>query len=324
MTKSTTSAPHDAVFKKIMSYPEMARDFLAIHLPDTLRQMCDLSTLRLESTTFIEKDLRAYYSDVLWSLKTNEGEGYIYCVIEHQSTAVPHMAFRLMRYATAAMQHHLDAGHKRLPVVIPMLFYHGEQSPYPYSLNWLDEFDDPHLARQLYTEAFPLVDITVVPDDEIMQHRRIALLELMQKHIRDRDLMGLVDRLVALLVTGIANDSQLQTLFNYLVQYGDASRFSDFIREVAERSPYNKERLMTIAERLREEGHKNGLQKGLQKGLQEGLQQGRQEGMQQGVQKGTREEALRIARMMLEKGIERDMVLTITGMSVDEVMASHH
>lgn len=81
---------------------------------------------------------------------------------------------------------------------------------------------------------------------------------------------------------------------------------------------------MTIAERLREEGHNNGLQKGLQKGLQEGLQQGRQEGMQQGVQKGTREEALRIARMMLEKGIERDMVLTITGMSVDEVMASHH
>ena len=77
---------------------------------------------------------------------------------------------------------------------------------------------------------------------------------------------------------------------------------------------------MTIAERLREEGHKHGLQKG----LQEGLQQGRQEGMQQGVQKGTREEALRIARMMLEKGIERDMVLTITGMSVDEVMASHH
>lgn len=230
MTTSTTSAPHDAVFKKIMSYPEMARDFLAIHLPDTLRQMCDLSTLRL------------------------------------------------------------------------------------------DEFDDPHLARQLYTEAFPLVDITVVPDDEIMQHRRIALLELMQKHIRDRDLMGLVDRLVALLVTGIANDSQLQTLFNYLVQYGDASRFSDFIREVAERSPYHKERLMTIAERLREEGHKHGLQKGLQKGLQEG----RQEGMQQGVQKGTREEALRIARMMLEKGIERDMVLTITGMSVDEVMASHH
>ncbi len=302
MAKSTTSIPHDAVFKKIMSYHEMARDFLDIHLPIALREICDLQTLKLESTSFIEQDLRAYYSDVVWSLKNREGQGYIYCVIEHQSTAVPHMAFRLMRYATAAMQHHLDAGNKTLPLVIPMLFYHGQQSPYPWSLNWLDEFENPQLARQLYSEAFPLVDITVIPDDEIAQHRGVALLELMQKHIRDRDLMGLVDRLVSLLVTSTANDSQLQTLFNYLIRYGDVSRVSEFIREVAERSPHHKEKLMTIAERLRQEGHQNGLQEGIQQGLE------------QGVQKGTQEEALRIAHIMLEQGIDRDLVQLITGL----------
>lgn len=306
MAKSTTSTPHDAVFKKLMTCPDIAQDFLTIHLPESLYKLCDLTTLKLESTTFIEDDLRTYYSDVLWSLKTREGEGYIYCVIEHQSTAVPHMAFRLMRYATAAMQHHLDSGNKTLPLVIPMLFYHGEQSPYPFSLNWLDEFDDPQQARQLYTEAFPLIDITVISDDEIMQHKRIALLELMQKHIRDRDLMGLVDRLVTLLITGTTNDSQLHTLFNYLVQYGDAPRFSDFIHDVARRVPHHKEKLMTIAERLRQEGHHTGLQKGLQEGLQ----------------KGTKEEALRIARMMLKSGIECDKVLVITGLSLDEIMAN--
>ncbi|MBW6055079.1 Rpn family recombination-promoting nuclease/putative transposase [Escherichia coli] len=48
----------------------------------------------------------------------------------------------------------LDKGYDRVPLVVPLLFYHGETSPYPYSLNWLDEFDDPQLARQLYTEAF--------------------------------------------------------------------------------------------------------------------------------------------------------------------------
>ncbi|POT31516.1 Rpn family recombination-promoting nuclease/putative transposase [Citrobacter braakii] len=304
MAKSATSTPHDAVFKKIISYPEMARDFLEIHLPVALREICDLQTLKLEPTSFIEKDLRAYYSDVLWSLKTREGEGYIYCVIEHQSTAVQHMAFRLMRYATAAMQYHLDAGYRTLPLVIPMLFYHEQQSPYPWSLNWLDEFDYPQLARKLYSEAFPLVDITVVSDDEIMQHRRIALLELMQKHIRDRDLMGLVDSLVALLVTRTVNDSQLQTLFNYLLQRGEASHVSEFIREIAGRSPHNKEKLMTIAEKLRQEGHHNGLQ--------------------EGWLKGTREEALRIARMMLERGIDHETVLTITGFSADDVTEHHH
>ncbi len=52
------------------------------------------------------------------------------------------------------MQRHLDKGYDRVPLVVPLLFYHGETSPYPYSLNWLDEFDDPQLARQLYTELF--------------------------------------------------------------------------------------------------------------------------------------------------------------------------
>lgn len=82
-------------------------------------------------------------------------------------------------------------------------FYHGVDSPYPYSLCWLDEFDDPETARQLYGAAFPLVDITVVSDDEVMQHRRMALLELVQKHIRERDLMVLVDNPLLCWLSGI-------------------------------------------------------------------------------------------------------------------------
>ncbi|HED2318925.1 TPA: Rpn family recombination-promoting nuclease/putative transposase [Citrobacter freundii] len=289
MTKMTTSTPHDAVFKQFLYHPETARDFLDIYLPSTLRELCDLQTLKLESGSFIEDSLRASYSDVLWSLKTNEGDGYIYVVIEHQSSPDAHMAFRLMRYAMAAMQRHLDAGHKTLPLVIPMLFYHGALSPYPFSLCWLDEFDDPIVARQLYSATFPLVDITVIPDDEIMQHRRIALLELMQKHIRKRDLMGLVEQLVSLLATGYANDSQLKTLFNYMMQFGNTPHVDKFIREVAQRVPQQKESLMTIAEVLQQEAKQ--------------------------------QEALRIAQMMLANGISHEIILKITGLSAKDLLA---
>ena len=299
MTTPTTSTPHDAVFKTFLHHPETARDFLEIHLPADLQTLCDLNTLKLESESFIEADLRTRYSDVLWSVHTHDGEGYVYVVIEHQSSADPHMAFRLLRYAIAAMQRHLDAGHKELPIVIPMLFYHGCRSPYPYSLCCLDAFTDPVTARQLYASAFPLVDITVVPDDEIMAHRRMALLELMQKHIRQRDLMGLVDQLATLLLTGCANDTQLQAMFNYILQSGDESRFNEFIQEMAQRIPQHKEKLMTIAERLRLDG------------------------LQEGLQRGKREAALRIAQTMLEQGIDRNMVLLVTGLSEEELTASH-
>ncbi|UNM01736.1 Rpn family recombination-promoting nuclease/putative transposase [Citrobacter freundii] len=304
MKKSPTSTPHDALFKTFLKYPETARDFIEIHLPSTLRTLCDFSTLKLQPTSFIEDNLRTYYSDVLWSMKTSEGHGYIYVVIEHQSRPDVHMAFRLMRYAIAAMQSHLDAGHNTLPLVVPMLFYHGIDTPYPFSLCWLDEFDNPTLARQLYLSAFPLVDITVVPDEEIMQHRRIALLELIQKHIRQRDLMGLVDKLAALLVTGSANDSQLKALFNYLlIQHGHKPRFGRFMRKLAQRVPEHKESTMNIVEKIRRAGQRKGMREGMQKGLVE----------------GRREEALRIAHSMLDDGLPRAVIVRITGLSEDDV-----
>lgn len=131
MHSPSTPTPHDAVFRHILSQAETARDFLAIHLPEKLRALCDLSSLRLESGSFVEEDLRLSYADLLWSVKTASGAGYIYVLIEHQSSPDRHMAFRLMRYAIAAMQRHLDKGHRELPLVIPMLFYHGRISPYP-------------------------------------------------------------------------------------------------------------------------------------------------------------------------------------------------
>ncbi|HAU4329218.1 Rpn family recombination-promoting nuclease/putative transposase [Citrobacter freundii] len=307
MKKSSTSTPHDALFKTFLKYPETARDFIEIHLPSRLRTLCDLTTLELKPASFIEENLRAYYSDVLWSMKTSEGDGYIYVVIEHQSSPDIHMAFRLMRYAIAAMQSHLDAG------LVPMLFYHGIDTPYPFSLCWLDEFDNPALAHQLYLSAFPLVDITVVPDDDIMQHRRVALLELMQKHIRRRDLMGLADKVASLLTTGTTNDSQLKALFNYLlIQHGHKPRFSRFMRKLAQQVPGYKESTMNIVEKIRRAGQRKGLREGMQRGLEKGLAEGR------------REEALRIAGSMLEDGLPRELIVRITGLSEDDVKSLRH
>ena len=128
-----------------------------------------------------------------------------------------------VRYAVAAMQRHLEAGHKRLPLVIPILFYAGRRTPSPYSTRWLDEFDDPLLADRLYSHSFPLVDVTTIPDDEIMQHRSMAAVTLLQKHIRQRDLAELMDRLVSILMAGDHSSSQVISLINYIVQVGEGS-----------------------------------------------------------------------------------------------------
>ncbi|BDO63427.1 hypothetical protein TUM1887_47720 (plasmid) [Escherichia coli] len=275
--------------------------------------MCDLSTLKLESCTFVEPDLHQYASDILWSVKTTDGyDGYIYVLIEHQSKDDKFIAFRQLRYAIAAMQRHLEQ-HKRLPLVIPVLFYHGERSPYPYTTDWLDCFDNPALATKIYTKPFPLVDITVVDDDEIMNHRRMAALTLLMKHIRHRDMMELLDRLPQVMVD--ISDEQVRVLVHYIVNAGD-SVLPEFMRALAERLPQHEDTFMTIAERLE--------QKGIQKGLQQGRMEGMQQGIQQGRMEGRMEEKIDIARQLQKTGMPSAQICQITGLSEAELKKIAH
>jgi len=316
MKKKNTPTPHDATFRQFLTQPNVARDFMQLHLPAELRAICDLSTLKLESGSFVEDDLRQYFSDVLYSLKTTAGDGYIHVLIEHQSTPDRHMAFRLIRYAVAAMQRHLEAGHKKLPLVIPVLFYTGKRSPYPYSTRWLDEFNDPAQAERLYGGAFPLVDVTVIPDDEIMTHRSMAALTLLQKHIHQRDIATLTDRLATLLMADYLSSPQVTALIHYLLQAGESADYEAFVRELAQRVPQHGDALMTIAQQLEQKGLEKGIQLGEQRGIEKGLQPGEERGIEKGK--------LEVARTMLQNGLDHDTVMKMTGLSADDLAQIRH
>lgn len=141
----------------------------------------------------------------------------------------------------------------------------------------------------------------MVPDDEIVQHRRVALLELIQKHIRQRNMMGLIDQLVALLVTECANDSQITALLNYILLAGDEASFKEFISELTRRMPQHRERIMTIAERI----HNAGWLLGREEGRIEGKEEGEQ----------------RLLRLFLQNGADPEWIQKITGHSSEQIQA---
>ncbi|MBH3336942.1 Rpn family recombination-promoting nuclease/putative transposase, partial [Serratia marcescens] len=207
---------------------------------------------------------------------------------------------------------------------IPVLFYTGKRSPYPYSTNWLQEFDDPTLAGKLYTGDFPLVDVTVIPDEEIMGHRSMAALTLLQKHIRQRDLAELTDRLSAILLTGYLSSPQVISLIHYIIQAGESANAEAFVRELALRVPQHEEELMTIAQQLEQKGIEKGIEQGIQKGIEQGIQKGIQLGEQRGIEKGEREASLKIARTMLANGLDRDAVMKMTGLTADDLAQIRH
>ncbi|WGL93763.1 Rpn family recombination-promoting nuclease/putative transposase [Arsenophonus nasoniae] len=291
MSKKFTPTPHDTLFKQFLSEKETAKEFFEIWLPDEIKSVCNLETIRAESSSFIDEEMKNYQSDILYSVNTKKGKGYLYLLIEHQSTPDKLIAWRLMRYSMAAMQKHLEAGHKKLPLVYPILFYAGEKSPHPHSTYWLDCFNDSELAEKIYTKPFKQVDVTTLDDGEIMKHRRIALLELVQKHIRQRDMSELLHEIAKLLSYDYYTEKQAVTMMNYLIQEGNAKNPIEFVTDIAKTSVKHKEALMTIAQQIEKIG----------------------------VQKGEKQATLKLAKQFLVNGVDRNTVKLSTGLSEKEL-----
>ncbi len=218
------------------------------------------------------------------------------------------MAWRLMHYAMSAMAAHLKKGHAELPLVAPLLFYHGEVRPYPYSNRWLDCFTLPEQAARLYHQAFPLVDVSALSDEEILTHKGVALMELVQKHIRCRDMQEWLLQLVELLNAGYNTTEQRNVVLRYILLNGHTLDLSQFVHQLIEQSPEHETMLMTIAEQLE------------QKGLERGIELGREEGIELGREKGKVE----TARALLRHGVSLDIIVTSTGLSRDRIEALKH
>lgn len=77
---------------------------------------------------------------------------------------------------------------------------------------------------------------------------------------------------------------------------------------------------MTIAQRLEQKG----LEKGLEKGIEKGIQLGEQRGLEKGRSEGEREATLKIARTMLQNGIDRNTVMAMTGLTEEDLQRITH
>ncbi|WP_133622210.1 hypothetical protein [Erwinia sp. LJJL01] len=69
---------------------------------------------------------------------------------------------------------------------------------------------------------------------------------------------------------------------------------------------------MTIAEQLEQKGLEQGLKKGFKKGLEQGLETGRQEGKRE------------VARNLILKGMEMQLVKELTGLSDHDLAQISH
>ncbi len=88
----------------------------------------------------------------------------------------------------------------------------------------------------------------------------------------------------------------------YIVERGNTSDATQFLHQIAEKADDYREVVMTIAEQLRREGEQK-------------------KGIQIGEQNGEKKASMKIARQMLESGMDRQSVMKFTGLTDTEMRA---
>ncbi|GGN73098.1 hypothetical protein GCM10011610_15150 [Nocardia rhizosphaerihabitans] len=68
-----------------MARPADAASEIRAALPATITARLDLTTLRLQPGSFVSRELRSRYSDLLYNVQFDGRDAYVYVLIEHQS-----------------------------------------------------------------------------------------------------------------------------------------------------------------------------------------------------------------------------------------------
>jgi predicted transposase/invertase (TIGR01784 family) len=219
------------------------------------------------------------------------------------------MAFRALQYIVGLMNNDLSQnGHEKLPIILPVVLYHGKTSPYPYSTEIWDCFENPELAKQWALKPFQLIDLTVMSDEEIQQHHLFSAMETVFKHAREREVLDWVEKLLiqggklAIIYSKIDSEYAEDFIKCLLGMLGNSlpkEVGQQLLARCAGALPTIGDKIMTFAEQFK----------------QEGLQQG----LQQGLERGERNKSFEIAKNLLMSGVDQQIIKLSTGLTDDEI-----
>jgi predicted transposase/invertase (TIGR01784 family) len=160
--------PHDRLFREVGSDKAFATDILRNYLPEDVRGLIDLNNLEIAKDSFIEKELKDYYSDLLYKIRLAGKPGYVYLLFEHKSYKDRLAPLQVLEYMPKIWRLHLKQHKKEpLPVIIPMFLYHGQGRW--KDTKFSDIMDDSASLLAAYVPDFEYVmlDLTQYSDAEI-------------------------------------------------------------------------------------------------------------------------------------------------------------
>jgi predicted transposase/invertase (TIGR01784 family) len=193
--------PHDRFFKQVFSEKENALDFMIHYLPPEILSLVDLDSVEIAKDSSVDEELRESFSDILYRVDLGGSPGYVYLLFEHKSFAYRFTALQLLKYMIRIWELHLKQFPKKeLPVIVPLVVYHGETSwNAGLSLRDLIGTDQELLVAYVPHFDFLLYDLSEFSDDQIKGEVLLRVSLLVMKYIFRDELPGKLIEIMQLL-----------------------------------------------------------------------------------------------------------------------------
>ncbi|MDY7228220.1 Rpn family recombination-promoting nuclease/putative transposase [Hyalangium rubrum] len=287
------SGPHDLFVRFTFGHPERAAAELRAVLPPEVVAQVDWSTLNREPSSVVDPELRETESDLLFSARVRSGRSVLfYVLLEHQSSVDPWMALRMLRYVVRQLDHWRKQHPERvrLPVIIPLVMYHGPEGAWsaPRRIEELFDFPQEGARPETWKALVPHFGYRV---DDLTSERaeawmarpgpplvRLALLAL--RFGRTLELAQQLPGWTALFEQVSAAPGGVEevgTVVHYLLRVGTPSSQTLVVGML--RSVVGVQRAEELMGTWGEEFLEKGRQQGWLKGLAEGQAKGRAEGV---------------------------------------------
>ena len=300
--------PHDTTFKKLFGKKEIAKDVIENNLPKEVLDILDMDSLEKIDGNFVDGKLKETFSDIIYSIRINNKEAYIALLLEHKSYTDKQAIFQVARYVINLWSKIIDSGKEELPVVIPIIIYHGKDR-WNYKDDIRDLIPDFDILPKYIVERMPvlkhsLVNITEHGEEDIKKYEPITRIIIRSfKYIFDD-----TDKLIETFLISIEEIPQymfheeLYSLIDtILIYYSSANKNlteEDIIRKIQELDGKG-EKIMTILQ-ARE-------QKGIAKGIEQGINQGRIE------------ERKVMAKKLISMGMSIEQIMEVTNLTRKEI-----
>lgn len=282
--------PHDKFFRSTFGNVEVASDFLVNYLPTELISMIDIDTLEPQKESFLDEKLKEEFSDLLFRVMINDKEGYIYFLFEHKSYKDRMVIFQVLKYMVSIWESRIqedknrrrtdrkaNSGEIELPIILPLVVYHDEDKwnikrTLGEMIPKYKELPD-NLKKYIPDFEYLLFDLSDFNKAEVkLQSETMISMKALSRarHASREEAIEILIEAIELINRTEKKDQityYVSACIRYMLSVREDISEKEMVKIAEKISIEGGELVMSVAERLRQEGIEEGKQEGIQEGI---------------------------------------------------------